>query len=422
MSFVTTRNKLGTKSNSMNDVSMLTNDSTDSDITQLDSTIKSLPNNSIDSEEVVELKLKMDQLVLELDGAHLEIENLCSENNSLKQELSNCKKTIDTLKRVALSGPQTPTPLKNKNKVNSRVKVKKHNITKLTSFTSDTLCSTPEFEEDENNVDKYNINKITRSESKDRIVNLDDTTTQLFTNKTLNVTAGEISELVQQQTKNTQEIKGNRRTRLSKDKQLCLISSSKKHNIIQNTEESFGEFNYCHYLVPDGGIKELLMGIESKLKHFTMSDFCVLLIGESDFRITKDYYVLVNSIRLALQSVQHTNIIVCVPTFKCNGMSLLFNERVEQFNNVLYEDNKLNKYAFIFDSNRKLEYTSKMFNINTGTINKFGLQTLFTAVNAFIGSILRQYRKEIKCEPKRGTIPYYFKLAKTDKSRNHSFR
>lgn len=85
-----------------------------------------------------------------------------------------------------------------------------------------------------------------------------------------------------------------------------------------------------------------------------MDDFCVILIGENDFYKTDNYVNIIVKLRETLQKVQNTNIIICVPTFKLSNYSILFNWRIETFNNLLYLDLQTYNYATVFDSNLDL--------------------------------------------------------------------
>ncbi|CAH0403848.1 unnamed protein product [Chilo suppressalis] len=176
-------------------------------------------------------------------------------------------------------------------------------------------------------------------------------------------------------------------------KKITIISSDNRNKILNISKECLNGYKFCHYLIPNGSIKQLLDNIEYKLQNYTYNDFCILLIGDADFRITKDYSQLIDYIRKQLLLVQHTNVILCSPTFKCNNYSNLFNLRIEAFNDRLYLDNLKHEYGFILDSNRNLTYSNDMFN-NSGLINNLGTKTIFRDILKLIHSI-EQYNQTL---------------------------
>jgi hypothetical protein len=90
-------------------------------------------------------------------------------------------------------------------------------------------------------------------------------------------------------------------------------------------------------------------------------------------------------IQKQLSSVQHTNIVICSPTFKINEYSSLFNQRVEIFNNLLHKHNLKNEYHYILDCNLNLSYDMEMFSWR-GNVNKNGFMTIFNDLMTFLNS------------------------------------
>lgn len=136
-----------------------------------------------------------------------------------------------------------------------------------------------------------------------------------------------------------------------------------------------------------GKTEQLLYDIENKLKTLTMKDFCIILIGEEDFKSSNDYFQLIVDIRVTLQRVNHTNIIVCTPTFQFSFYKNMYNSRVETFNNLLYLDILTNKHAYFLDSNKNLASDYTMFNKRTGILNNYGMQTILKYIDEFISGI-----------------------------------
>lgn len=180
-----------------------------------------------------------------------------------------------------------------------------------------------------------------------------------------------------------------------KRRKICLISSNTKNNVLQSTESRLPQVQICHYLTPGGGVTQLLDGIENKLKDFTYEDHCVIFIGEHDFLEAVRYDMLIRYIRSKLMGIKNTNIIICLPTFKYCKHVNLFNKRIEIFNNLLYLDNNTFEYVYLIDSNKDLKYTSEMFNIITGHINKRGFRTILNNIERQISDIGDYYSEYI---------------------------
>jgi hypothetical protein len=108
-----------------------------------------------------------------------------------------------------------------------------------------------------------------------------------------------------------------------------------------------------------------------------MNDYCIVMIGDEDFSKTKDYVNLIYYIRDTLQQIKHTNIIICLSTYKVGNFYGMFNWRVETFNKLLYLDVMTHGHANLLDSNEKLDYDFNMFKRYFGTINHYGMNTIF---------------------------------------------
>lgn len=119
----------------------------------------------------------------------------------------------------------------------------------------------------------------------------------------------------------------------------------------------------------------------------TKTDYCIIFIGEYDFQKTYNYIELVQYIRDKLSSLNNTNIILCLPTFKCSVYNTMYNSRLELFNNLLYLDNETHAYAYILDSNLNLTYDGRMFNQRYGTLNVNGLKVVLTDLKELIINI-----------------------------------
>lgn len=161
---------------------------------------------------------------------------------------------------------------------------------------------------------------------------------------------------------------------------LAIISSGCTKGTLPLIDEIFSDnFEYCHYLLPNVITEDVLTSIEHKLKAFSINDYCLIFIGENDLK-NDDYIGILDNLRKYLKKNTHTNVVVGAPTFICGA--LIYNYKVELFNNLLYWDIKNNRYAYSYDTNRTLSL--EMFSINTGKINKHGWKNIFEQIRSNI--------------------------------------
>lgn len=159
---------------------------------------------------------------------------------------------------------------------------------------------------------------------------------------------------------------------------ICIISSNKRNKIKQFVEKIFGnKYDFCHHLKPEVGVDSLLKDIDKKLIGYTKRDCCYIMVGETDFLQTKDYVEMVADIRKKLELTRNTNIVLCLPTYKLGINYTLFNNRIENFNNLAYHDAKLHQHMYTFDTNFVLSDDYTMFNKRYGNVNDFGMNTIF---------------------------------------------
>lgn len=197
---------------------------------------------------------------------------------------------------------------------------------------------------------------------------------------------------------------------------LCIVSSNQVNSILSTAQNTFPSYDICHYILSNCGIKQLTDNLDKKLSNFTIYDYCLIFIGGKDFEKTSNYHELVSDIRDALIKLQHTNIILCLPTYKFNGCSVMYNSRIETFSNLLYRDIYTHNYALLFDSNLNLKYDDTMFFKRSGVLNNNGLRIIFDNLKYqiytdFHNSTVTAIPPE--SEPRKGTIPYYFSIKKT---------
>lgn len=318
----------------------------------------SLPNQAID-DEVSRLKQKIARLESEMEGAHEEISNLIQENGLLKKNLEKASLSIKSLKRLNSS-----TTMGSRSTRCSATKTRRN----IHTHPSDTLLH-PDISYCVKALD-LNLNKKVSAE------NDSDITTQDTVKLTSYIPAS------QESTHSTKYIRTSTQV-----KRIGILSSNKRNNILNIAEDTFqGSFNFCHHLTPNVGVKELLRHISSR--SLNKDDYYVVLIGESDFQTSKDYSQLVTDIRIALQQIGHTNIILCLPTFKCGEYSAFYNSRIEIFNSLLYHDIQTYEYAYLLDSNLHLSYDYDMFTRRQGLLKNSGMRNIFSNIRELILDII----------------------------------
>lgn len=183
-----------------------------------------------------------------------------------------------------------------------------------------------------------------------------------------------------------------------KKKKLCVISSDNKHDIIGVCDDIYGtEFDIIHYCKPGGGIQILLEGINNKICGLTMEDYCIVMIGDTDFGKTQNNYELIMCIREKLRQYNSTNIILCFSLYKFGKHTMLYNARVEMFNNMLYLDVETNEYAYTFDSNCNTSEDYSLFGKN-GSMNIKGIRRILDEVKDHMAYIEATFHN-VPCTP-----------------------
>lgn len=138
-------------------------------------------------------------------------------------------------------------------------------------------------------------------------------------------------------------------------RKLYLISTNQRNKVLDLALRTFqNEHQLCHFKLPHRGVLDTLKSIDEKTRSLSKEDYCVIMVGDKDFVKSQNYSELVKNIKNRLTTLNHTNIIICLPTFKCGRWTELFNRRIEMFNKLLYLDVQKHEYAFILDSNLHL--------------------------------------------------------------------
>lgn len=328
-------------------------------------------NNTHNWEEIEDLKSKIATLETKLESADNEIERLLTENYALKKLVSKRDAKINNLTRIYQSTPTSS----NKRLTTPSGKgdgVKITPVKRATSLNEKSSPSSLSLQDMETSLDNLNAKmsaKSAESPSKPKPQKMQK----------------EKTNAVPQQLQHTHKI--------------CLISTNMYNKTTSIALNNF-QGDVCHYLMPDRGLKQLIEGIDNKLKNFTKNDHCIILIGEEDFNTTTDYYELITHLRETLKKIDYTNILICLPTYKVSKYVDLFNWRVEIFNNLLYFDIMTHEYAFLIDSNKNLKYNKSMFHQRHGTLNNYGLNVIFRFVHKKIQLINKWNLGENNCTMK----------------------
>lgn len=341
---------------------------------------RSMDHTSIDTIMVQELKDTIELLQIQLASSQNELDNTLMENSDLQRCITKLTKENGILKSLC----QTPL---------SESKLKKRYSTSLTDsnnvFTPPRLRTAYNTNPEHNKLILSLQQNITQLEQKliqaqDEISKLKEQIKTLQNNsrlsnicKPINYTIDCIDQTqAQQKTENTTKHK------------VCFLSTDRRNNLLPLIEEKFKkDYNIVHYLSSGSGIREMLRNLNAKVENYTLEDYCILIIGENDFKTTQNYIDLVTLIRDTLKTQSHTNIIICLPVYNCGYYSNVFNWRVETFNNLLYLDVSTHEYAYIMDSNSNLSYDYDMFPGQKGYINELGLRTILSSTYNLIENI-----------------------------------
>lgn len=338
----------------------------ESRMTILDTSTYSLPNMSASDDQLCNKEDELSSITSQLASAHEEVERLNSEISELRKKMNEQQKKIEIYKKLLTEkGPlRRLTPMKHI--------IRKNNLAEYIDSDDDTpqLLSP---------VLAYHSHSALKPSEGGTLSN-EPEEFHLF------------NEVTQSGQPDQQTDKGNEIISKLKQSKLCIVSGNKSNKIVSIMEDSYLGYSYCHHLIPGVGIRTLLQNLNSQLKGYTKRDVCVIVIGEKDFRKTEDYLSLVQYSRETLKKVQHTNIILCMPTYICGAP--VYNCRVELFNSLLNLDTQTHKYAICFDSNCDLSFN--MFSSRTGKIMNSGIRNIFENVKNIIQDIIPKKPELIK--------------------------
>lgn len=388
-------------------------DDNDSTSQIIECTASSMPDISVDEDydQVRELKEEIQKLVSQLDSAHKEIDILNLEISKLRFTNEDLIKKNQLYKKVTTISPiktnqSTPKrkPLRNGKTVHTQTDIQ--------------LCIP--------NTQQRFVEQFGTNKPPSEVSNLPDMEANVVYNVLPLHAATEgttITERAMGPHKQFQHKLISDKTCFNK---VCIISDNNVNNILRIAKNTFPNANICHYCMPNVGAAELLSSLDKKLEDFTLYDYCIILLGEKDFFESQNYENLVNHIKGKIETVMHTNVIICSPNFKLKWNVNLFNTRIEAFNRLMYLSNRTFKYAYLFDTNKHLEYNYKMFSKYTGKVNNRAIVNIFQNLNSYI-QLLINTEYENNCDSLKivntyenskidqlqpGTIPYYFEKKK----------
>lgn len=322
---------------------------------------------------------ELDNMILENNNLHKHIDKLTAENNILKS-LCNSSSIIENSPGMKQKKyPQTPLQQHESTPVSSKQNLDPLHIIRLEQKIVNLQQQLKDAEQDIKNLTQKLASLTHRLHNNTNI-----------NNNTMSTSQSKLySDHLQ-----TQGDEQNDTSRRSKQKnKLCILSNDKNIGSLTIIEEVFSNgFDYCHYIMPFCNIEHLLENLENKLKDFNLNDYCIIFIGGSDIGEHGNYLSIINNIRQSLQSLTHTNVVLCLPTYIAGAP--IYNFKVEIFNNLLYTDLQNHKYACFLDSNSELSH--EMFSHKNGKINKYGVRKIYDKIKSNILVDLDLYNENVK--------------------------
>lgn len=315
---------------------------------------------SVDPDIVSELKLQIKTLKTELASTENELQNVIIEKNEFLRQIDKLNREISTLKNIC----KAPQQIKKSRKSTSSSSIE---ITSPGPSAAKTLTL-------ESNI-KTLQNELEQTQQE--ICNLN----EIITGLQQELESCKFKSYSRTQEKEISLKKNIINTSIDKHK-LCIISSCTRYNILRTMDRIclYDNSERVHYITPNVGIDILLKDIEKKLAGYTKRDYCIIIIGETDFLSSKNYMKLVESMRQKLQDITSTNIIIAAPTYICGAP--LYNTRIEVFNTILNRDLTNFKYGLFFDSNQKL--TLDHFSYFSGKLRNSGVQNILKNIAELI--------------------------------------
>jgi hypothetical protein len=328
-------------------------------------------NNCFDCET---LQLELTELQQKYASADNEIEFLSAENNRLKRELQKHELKIDKLKTICAS--TETTPIMKSSSLKKHVAKRQTKINRLSLVSSRTGLDL-DSDDDTPQCTPLQIRLDVQDEQDEKCT-------------PVQIRHDEQNKILTNTDHLLEGIKQRSETHKTKTK-LCIISNQRYIGTLTAIENAFDcDVDYCHHIVPNCGISDILKTLSSKLQNFTLSDYCTIFLGEIDFNGEQDNTELVRNIRSEVQKITNTNVIICLPTYICGAP--IYNFIVEAFGTALIQDMQKDYYCYIFDTNSELSFD--MFSYYSGKINKHGTKNVFLSLKKYITDMQTFFREQ----------------------------
>lgn len=352
---------------------------------------RSVDNTLSDSNSVQEMKENINMLTSQLASTQIELENTILENNDLHRQNNKLTRENELLKTLC------QRPLAEINKIDNNKTKKKRRCSSQFPEIKRALFASPgqqSLTKNDPTTDDFTVFQSLQlriTELSNKLQNAEREISCLR-NKMLDPPNDPQNFKLKTTIASTQKPVGKMTSKeeIIKPKQyrkVCLLSTNKVNNTLALADNCLGQNSkICHFLKPGSTIGGLLDGITIKLAEFTMNDFCIILIGEEEFRSTHDYFSTITLMRETLSKIKHTNLIICLPTYKYGELRDMYNWRIENFNNLLYLDIITHEHAYLFDSNENLKYDHTMFDRRSGKINNLGMRSILNNLGIFMNT------------------------------------
>lgn len=353
---------------------------TDMSIDTLDVTASSLPDISCENnnEQVNILLEKIEEIQIQLNSAHAEIERLCLENRQLSINNRDLTKKNVLYKKLGNSPSKFTS-----SKLSTPKNTKANNTTKHKETQTEML-------EPSQRLKKINLHKQCQTHIEPEKTDVQTQTLSLQTVPT-NLPEQNHQHTTYQIPRITTTFKQNKLQNQDSNckPKICILSTNKQNNVLTIAQDVlYKGSTICHYLSPKASIPHLLYGLQSKLKNFTMTDYCIIMLSNEDFTEGQSIQMVLDCIKKSLQIITHTNVLLYAPTYQYGFGKEKINQTIKTFNNLLYNDVQTYNYAYLVDSNSYLTYDYSMFHKPSGKVSNSGIRRIFLGLASIIEKII----------------------------------
>ncbi|CAG4981755.1 unnamed protein product [Parnassius apollo] len=300
------------RSSSLQDMSDLNSTST-----LFDATVASLPNASLyESQNNIDLNEKINKLSSDLLIAHQEIDNLNSENTSLKLEIEKYQKIIKTFKKITTYSSCNTTPA-SVNKRRQTLQIPEQNLlcTPINRIEM-SECSINEIKDKEQEL----VNNIEKTDSSNHLPNTschihlekedihkehtEVIATDTNTNTSLNTPKTKLGNTLPYYIREKND--NYKLATFKMRRKIIVIADQQGRNICKTLQKLIGDnFLVTCYWKPGAKIQEVLQTEKNEICKLTKNDYVVVLGGVNE----NNPYEFEFCIRSWLYSVTNTNVI-----------------------------------------------------------------------------------------------------------------